>query len=174
MPGETLSGDEWISLGRIVRPHGLRGEFRVNPLSGDPSGFVHYRQVRIADVGVRSVLSARSHKRQAILRVEGCESIDVAETMVGREIFIRRSELPEPPEDEFYWNDLVGCEVRDRKLGVVGTVKGLVDFGAHDNLVVERPGGSEAQVPFVDAMIQGVDLKACRIDVDLPDGLLDV
>lgn len=178
MPNEPrsgeASGDEWISIGTIARPHGLRGEFRVNPVSGDPSGFVHYREVKIADGKVRAVVSARSHKRQAILRVAGCDSIEAVQALIGETISIHRDALPEPDEDEYYWRDLVGCEVVDRTLGVVGTVTALVDFGAHDNLVVARSEDKEAQIPFVDAMVVDVDLDARRIEVDLPEGLLDV
>lgn len=169
-----MSGPRWLRLGTVARPQGLRGEIRVNPDSGDPSVFTSLKRIAWSrggePVGVRG---ARMHKRQAIFRPEGVESIAAAEPLVGREVWVRRDWLPPPEEGTYYWADLVGCRVEAAAGGVVGEVTALEDYGAHAILVVALPGGGEARVPFVEPIVRAVDLAAGRIEIEPPPGLLE-
>jgi 16S rRNA processing protein RimM len=167
--------DAPLPLGKIARVQGLRGEIRINPYSGDPEGFAKLTSLLLDKDGEPvAVKSARAHKSQAVVKLAGIDSIEAAQPLVGREVWATRAMLPAADEDEYYWIDLVGCRVETVAGAEVGTVVRLESLGAHDNLVVERPGKDEAQIPFVDEMVTEVDLTARRIVVDPPEGLLDL
>jgi 16S rRNA processing protein RimM len=164
-----------IRLGKILGTHGLRGDIRIHAFSEDPDIFSELPLVQLDNGAEYKIAAARAHKKQAIVKLAGVETIEAAEKIVGQEVWGKRELFPEPEDDSFYWVDLVGCEVVDGQGESIGIVKSLDSLsGAHDNLVVRRDGGREAMIPFVDEMIREVDLKARRILVELPEGLLDL
>lgn len=169
------AGGKPMPLGKVARVQGLRGEIRINPYSGDPVAFAELTALLLEETGAPvAVKSARAHKGQAIVKLAGIDSIEAAEPLVGREVFATREMLPRTRDDEYYWADLVGCRVYTAAGEEVGTVVRLENIGPHDNLIVERPGRAEAQIPFVEAMLKSVDVKGRRIEVDPPEGLLDL
>ncbi|SCK07830.1 ribosome maturation factor RimM [Vogesella sp. LIG4] len=100
-----------------------------------------------------------------VVKFEGVADRDVAEAMRGMQIGIPRADLPTPPDDEFYWVDLLGLEVVNRDNVVLGKVHNLLETGANDVLVV-RGDAEERLIPFVSDYIVDVDLAAKRITVD--------
>lgn len=163
-----------IRLGKILRVHGLRGEVRIHAFSEDPEIFTELGLVRMDNGTEHKILSARTQKKQAIVKLAGFETIEAAEKIVGQEVWGERKQLPHTDDGSFYWVDLVGCDVVDMQGLSIGKVESLDSLsGAHDNLVVRLTDGREALIPFVDAMVIDVDLNAKRIRVDLPEGLLD-
>lgn len=169
-----MAGPAWVCLGRIVRPHGLRGEVRIDVNSGDPEGFKRLERAALSSGGEPlKILSAMTHKRQAIVRFAGYETIEAAAPLIGREVWAERDWLPKPQAGAYYWVDLAGCKLTDLKGRELGEVTGLENGGAHDNLIVRLPDGREGQVPFVDAMVKTVDLQGRKITVDVPPGLLE-
>lgn len=100
-----------------------------------------------------------------VVKFEGVDDRDVAEAMRGMQIGIPRADLPTPPDDEFYWVDLLGLEVVNRDNVVLGKVHNLLETGANDVLVV-RGDAEERLIPFVSDYIVDVDLAAKRITVD--------
>jgi 16S rRNA processing protein RimM len=163
-----------VRLGRIVKTQGLRGEVRINPFSGDPALLTQVEALDIEGEGSFRVQTARVHKRIAVIKFDGVDSVERAQSLVGREATALREALPAPEEEEFYWHDLVGCGVHDRAEGDVGEVTSVFESGAHATLVVSRPGGKDFYVPFVEAIVTEVDLEGKRLQVDLPPGLMDV
>lgn len=105
---------------------------------------------------------------------EGIDDYETAERIAGMSILARREDLPEEvvlAAEE----DLCGWEVRDERLGCVGRVTDLLESPGQALLEVERPGAEEpALIPLVDAFVLGFDEEARRIEVSLPDGLLDL
>ncbi len=165
-----------VLLGRITKPHGIRGEIKVYPYSGLPENFLAYsRLVLRGGDGLLerswNVEKARVQKRQVLLKLEGCDSRNEAETLVGREVWIQRADLPAIGEDEFYLHDLLGREVVARDGTVYGVVTGMLATGAHDIARVKQ-GGREYLVPLVPEFL--VSVTEGRIVVDLPPGLLEI
>ena len=100
-----------------------------------------------------------------VVKFEEVDDRDIAEAMRGMQIAIPRADLPTPPDDEFYWVDLLGLEVVNRDNVVLGKVLNLLETGANDVLVV-RGETEERLIPFVSDYIVDVDLAANRITVD--------
>lgn len=109
-----------------------------------------------------------------LVTFEGVDSIDVSELLVGCSCLVRRADLPEEALATEA-DTLVGFEVHDARAGFVGTVESVVENPGQFLLSVAREEGAGAVlVPLVDALVTGLDEEARRIDVDLPDGLLEL
>jgi 16S rRNA processing protein RimM len=166
---------EWIEVGRVSRPHGVRGEVRVLPSSDNPERFApasvfYARPDRPGVAGPR----LREQVRLTITTVRGCEDFpivgfrevadrDAAEALVGHVLEIRSNQLPELDEDEFYPFDLIGLEARDEAGTVVGPVTDVLENPAHELLVIatmtDAAGAPvELLVPFVLAAVPTVSV----------------
>lgn len=166
-----------MEVGRVVGPHGVSGKVKVAPFSGDASGLLSATRLRIAggtvnaaaaesDFAVETVHRAGGY---AVFSLEGVGSAREAGLLTGATVFVRREDLPPPGEDEYYWADLVGCEVVDRESGRLGEVVGMTDGPAHDWLVVRR-GEEESFLPLISEFIREVDVAGRRIVAAPPPG----
>jgi 16S rRNA processing protein RimM len=115
-----------------------------------------------------SVASARPHKRHILVLFERLEEHEHA-ALVGAELYAARENVA-LEEDEYFDDDLIGCSVVDATRARIGSVVEVLHYPGQDLLVV---GSQRALIPMVEAFIRNVDLPARRIDVVLPEGLLD-
>jgi 16S rRNA processing protein RimM len=164
-----------LEIANIVGTHGLRGDLKVRPKSGNPDFLLTTQQIclRLAtgetlnlDV-IRQVL----HKGQVLLRLRDYESIDLAEPLVGGQILLAEHLLPDLGDDEYYWGQLEGLQVVDRKQGDIGRVTHLITTAAHDTYVVNGRFG-EVLIPAVLQFVLEVNPEEGVVHVDLPDGLI--
>ncbi|MFO7981990.1 MAG: ribosome maturation factor RimM [Desulfuromonadales bacterium] len=167
--------EELFQVGVVVGIHGLRGDLKVQPLTPESDSLLFAEKVFLGREGREKEdhvpARARRHKGSILLRLEGLEHISKVEGLVGSQVFMRLGDLPELPEDEFYWFQLTGARVFDRRRGEIGEVVDVFTTAAHDILEVQGPFG-EVLIPVVDEMVVEVDLEGRRLDVDLPDGLV--
>ena len=167
--------EELFQLGTVVGTHGLRGDLKVRPLSEDSASLEGAREVvlRYADGSLHSFrpLRATPHKGLWLLRLEGRESIEAVQPLVGCTVLMALRDLPEPADDEFYWHQLQGLKVVDRQLGELGVMTDLLSTAAHDIYVVEGPFG-EVLIPAVAQFVLDIDPEAGLVRVDLPEGLV--
>jgi len=113
------------------------------------------------------------HKGLVVLKFRGVESISQAETLVGCEIQVPRQERLPLPAGEVYVSDLVGCAVFARG-AEVGRIAG-VQFGSGDApLLVVKAGQKEHLLPFAEAYLVKVDLERGRVEMELPEGMLEL
>jgi 16S rRNA processing protein RimM len=108
-----------------------------------------------------------------IAAVDGVADRDAAEALRGVRLYVERSALPPPEEDEFYHADLVGMAAVEADGTPFGRVVAVHDFGAGDSLEIERPEGGTILVPFSRAAVPVVDVAARRLVIDPPEGLFD-
>jgi 16S rRNA processing protein RimM len=105
------------------------------------------------------------HGKSVILRLEGCDDRDQAATLIGTEIGVSRDELPKAEEGHYYWSDLVGLTVIHRDGTELGSIKEILETGAHDVMVVD--GETERLIPFVmNEIVIDVDLDKGQVNVD--------
>lgn len=167
---------EFIEIGRVAGPQGVRGKVRVAMHSGDPAGVLGVRRVWLSGVpaggpGGREyeVVEARRSGGCAVFSLKGVETPEAAKALAGARVSVRRDDLPDLPEDEFYWVDAVGCSVVSETGEPLGEVTGVLPGPAHDWLVVRRDG-EEAYLPVVGAFVRSVDVRARRITASPPEG----
>ena len=164
-------------VGRIGRPHGVRGEVTVEVRTDDPDlRFAPGAVLRTdpPERGPLTVAGRRWHREVLLLAVEGVESREAAEELRNTELHVPVADLPalEDP-DVFYDHQLVGLAAVLPDGEVIGEVTGVRHEGA-ELLVVRRVDGGELLVPFVTAIVPTVDLVGGSLVIDPPEGLLDL
>ena len=167
-----------LVVGRIGKPHGIRGELTVEVRTDAPEIRFAPGSVLVtapARVGPITVEAVRWHSGRLLLRVEGVHDRTAAEGLRGVVLSadVPDDEVPEDPE-EFYDHQLRGLAVRTADGSAVGVVDDVVHLPAQDLLAVKRDGGREVLVPFVAEIVTGIDVDAGTLTVDLPEGLLDL
>ena len=112
-----------------------------------------------------NIVDGRKQGKGLVALLPGFEDREAAVTLVGQQLFVRRDQLPDAAENEYYWSDLEGLEVHTTKGEVLGRVERLMETGANDVLVIR--GSREHLVPFIQGQyVKGVDLDNGLIEVD--------
>jgi 16S rRNA processing protein RimM len=169
--------DDFAVVGRIARTQGHRGDVIVNP----DTDFVETRFRPGAEFFVRRngrvermrVVTMRMHIGRPVLGIEGIGSMTEAEALAGLELRVPTAELEALPDGVFYRHDLVGCRVDTVGGASVGVVTAVEGELAASRLVIAGEGG-EILMPLVQPMCPVIDVKARRIVVAPPPGLLEV
>lgn len=167
-----------VVVGRIGKPHGIRGELTVEVRTDAPDIRFAPGSVLATDparVGPITVEAVRWHSGRLLLRVEGVADRTAAEALRGVVVSsdVPDDEVPDDPE-EFFDHQLRGLQVVTVDGDVLGTVDDVVHLPSQDLLAVARPGGRELLVPFVAEIVPEIDVDAGRVVVALPPGLLDL
>ena len=166
-----------LVVGRVSRPHGIRGEVAVEVRTDDPgqrfaSGCVLATQPEA--LGPLTVTSARPHAGGLIVSFSGVTERDVAQRLRGAWLVIDSVDVPAPDDpDEFHDHQLIGLDVVTVAGRRVGTVADVRHHGQDLLVITTTPGAAETLVPFVAAIVPEVDLEAGRLVIDPPPGLLD-
>jgi 16S rRNA processing protein RimM len=165
--------DNRIQVGVIGRAHGVRGLVRVTSHTADPANLTEYGPLSDA-AGHVYVLRWKSEGVAEVSRmVDGVPvkvtNRAVAEKLTNTKLFIDRSALPPPDEDEFYLADLIGLAVVDPRGVPLGSVSVVHDYGAGASLEIARPGAPPVLLPFTAACVPTVDIAAGRLVAVLPD-----
>jgi 16S rRNA processing protein RimM len=164
--------DELVTIGRVVKPQGRRGEVAVQPFSDDPERFPALRRVFVPapDGGARAVnvTSCWPHKGRYVLKLDGVDSIDEAERYRGIDLRIGEDELAPLPAGSYYHHQLKGLEVVAVDGRVVGRVHDLLETGAAIVLVIRGDQG-ETLIPLADAFVTAVDVQGGRMVVRVPE-----
>jgi 16S rRNA processing protein RimM len=165
-----------VVVGRIGRPHGIRGQVTVETRTDEPDERFAPGAVLSVDGSVHELIVDRTHWHSGRLLVSfrGIDDRSAAEGVRGLLLHVERDEaqIPEEP-DEYYDSNLEGCDVVLRDGTAIGTVSEVVHLPAQDLLAVRTPDDRDVLVPFVSAIVPEVDVIARRIVIDPPLGLLD-
>ena len=172
------------TIGRVIRPHGNRGHVIVAPetdFGAERFAIGARLQTRRADrFEELTVVASRQQAGRWIVGFEGFGSINDAETLRGCEFRIPDEQLRVLADGSYYLHDLAGCEVRTASGGVVGTVARVDDLAGMPTLVVVQPGAAdeptrdEVLVPFSEAFCRRVDVAEKVIEIDPPEGLVEL
>ena len=180
--------DDAIEVARIGEAWGVKGWFRVIPFAADPQAIFSSRRwylkpppdttatpaaKRMAIPELLKISGAKSHGDGAVAQAQGVEARVDAQALRGARVFVARSSFPTESSDEYYWVDLIGLQVLNRKGEPLGTVLGLLDTGPQSVLRIGAPLLSDAAaatperlIPFVAAYVDEVSLAQRRITVD--------
>lgn len=159
-----------VVLGRLADPYGIRGWIRVHPYGDDPLAWAGMPAWWVGSDGgpwrETGLVSLKAHGGGLVVLLEGVSDRTAAEALKGMLVAAPREALPATGVDEFYWADLVGLDVVNGDGERLGRVAGLIETGANDVLRVVAEDGSERLLPFVAAVVQGVEKEAGRIRVE--------
>ena len=181
-PEDGVAQGEFITIARVVKPQGRVGEVSAELFTDFPERFAERRHLfALATTGNRRELELEDfwpHKGRMILKFAGIDSIDDAASLAGAEIQIPREQRAPLEEGSFYVSDLVGCRVfaseGSAEVRELGPVTDVV-FGAGEAPLLQvREAAREFLIPFVESYTKRVDLDARRIELVLPEGMLEL
>lgn len=162
-----------MTVGRILRPHGVRGEMRMEILTGYPE---RLRLHRVFYLGPQArpypVEAVRFHQGAALIKLAGCDDRNTAETLRGLLVQIPLEDAVPLEEGEYYYFQVVGVEVFTDGGELLGRVVDVLDTGANDVYVVRGPRG-EILIPAVEDVVRELDLTARRMVIVPLPGLLE-
>jgi len=172
-----MDWDAMVLVGRIARPHGVRGQVIVNP----ETDFVEDRFVSGATMWTRSdrgdesltITEARVQNGRPVIGFAGFSSIEDVERLAGLELRVPEDTLQSLGEGIYYQHQLVGCEVQTVGGARIGVVT-RVDGGAGGSLLAVKGVRGEVLIPFAHHICVEIDVAAGRIRIDPPDGLLEL
>jgi 16S rRNA processing protein RimM len=163
---------EWLELGRIRRPFGVKGWLHVESFTDPFEALLEYRQWRLRSASgaaaVRSVAEGRLHGSELVVHLEGIEDREAAQALVGAVIEVARAELPPTKAREYYRADLLGLAVSNREGVDLGVLAHFVEAANGATMVIKQPPSAEYWVPATPEYLWHVDLAAGRIIVDWP------
>lgn len=173
-PTRRRPAPQFLAVGRVLRPHGVRGELLVEVAPDSVALFAPRRNVYLGPRHRRfEVRWLRPHRRQYLLALERCVDRKAAERWRGVEIHVRLSELEPLPPGVFYDWQLIGLEVRSVSGEALGRLVEILRTGANDVYLVRGGSGDEILLPAIDSVVLDIDLEAGRMRVQLPPGLRD-
>lgn len=166
-----------VTVGRIGRPHGIRGDVVVGVRTDEPE-LRFARGSRLdtdpAEVGPLTVAGSKWHSGELLVRFEGVSDRDAAAELRGTWLTVDSATIaPLEDPDEFRDGDLVGLSVRTVDGTPVGTVDDVLHSG-QDVLVIKSADGREVMVPFVKPLVPDVDIPGGTLTINPPDGLLNL
>ena len=169
------NGTDLMVLGKLTSVHGLKGYVKVQSFEDSDSDTLFCAG---ASVLIRiphkyekwhKIIKANAHKKGLLVLLKGINR-EAAEALVGGELCLKRSDMPELEPGTFYWEDLIGLAVEDVNKGYLGKIDSIIPTGSNDVYVV-KDGKSETLVPALPWVVLSVDLTDGKMLVDLPEGL---
>jgi 16S rRNA processing protein RimM len=170
---------EWLELGRIGAPYGIKGWVHVQSFTSPPEKLLKYRTWTLttardgaapdlAAVPARKVVEGRTQGSGIVARLEGVEDRDRAVLLQGSVISVARSAMPKLRRREFYQADLIGLSVANLEGAGLGRVTHFVQTPGGDVMVIRGDSGQEHWVPATKEHLAKVDLTAGQVVVDWP------
>ena len=159
--------NEYLLIGEVLRPQGVRGEAKIRPYAANPEDFRRWTTLDLQTGGAYAPIGcacSRVHDGFVYATLEGCANPDDVEKLRGRKLFIDRAHANALEEDEVYICDLIGCEAVDEAGTVVGTLTDVLQHGPVDVYVFRTACGT-MMAPALKAVFPRVDVTARRMDV---------
>ncbi|HAA02915.1 MAG TPA: 16S rRNA processing protein RimM [Syntrophobacteraceae bacterium] len=171
-----MADPRWVMVGKIGRAHGTGGVVRVS-VSGETlatlvPGDHLYLRLPPGEVRTLTLEEIRSHQRMWLVRFAGITTREMVETLKGKELYLPEDQLPRLEEGEYYHYQLIGLEVQTTDGGFLGVLRQIMSTGSNDVYVVANDD-QEVLIPAIEEVIRSIDLRNGRMQVALPEGLID-
>lgn len=154
--------EELFKVGKVGKTHGLKGEFKVIPMTQDVNNYKRYESVIIKGEE-RKIESVKFQKDRVILKLEGINSIEEAETFKNQIIEVPRDKEPNLEEDEFYVRDLIGIHVFDTLGNDLGEIYDIIETKNNDVYWIRKP--KELLIPVLKDIVLDIDLDKEKITI---------
>jgi 16S rRNA processing protein RimM len=166
--------EKQVCVGVVTGPQGVTGAVRIKSFTARPEDVAGYGPLA-DESGIRRLELRLLGVAKGVLigRLSGVDDRNRAEALRGLRLYLPRSALPPPEDEEYYHADLIGLAVLLKDGTPIGRVRAVHDFGAGDTLEIERSGAPPAMVPFTRAVVPKIEIEAGRLVVDPPPGLLN-
>ena len=169
--------ENYFNVGKVVNTHGVRGEVRIISTTDfderfAPGHTLYFFNDQQSEPVVLTVHSHRKHKQFDLLTFEDRDSINDVEWMKGGYLKVAAEDQQDLDDDEFYYHEIIGCEVYLTDDTYIGHVKEILSPGANDVWVVQRHGLRDALIPYIEQIVKQVNVKDKKIIIENMEGLL--
>ncbi|CUB25190.1 MULTISPECIES: ribosome maturation factor RimM [Bacillus] len=171
--------NRWFNVGKIVNTHGIKGEVRVISKTDfaeeryKPGNTLYLFAEGAAEPVKVTVSAHRLHKQFHLLQFKEMPSLNEVEHLRNMVIKVPEEDLGELEEDEFYFHEIIGCEVVSEDGELIGTVKEILTPGANDVWVVARKGKKDALIPYIASVVKDININEKKIKIHVMEGLID-
>jgi 16S rRNA processing protein RimM len=168
--------EELLSIGKILKPHGIRGEVKVLPLTDFPRRFDRLSHIQVLTADHRlldlTIQKVRYYKNFVYLKFKEYTSVDQVKGLRGGLLKIKRSEAVELPEGQYLYFDIIGLSVRTEAGEELGVVEDIFSTGGNDVYVVKSQKNKEYLIPATTEIIKKIDLVEKVLIIHPLEGLL--
>ena len=172
-----MSTEQYLTAGKIITTHGLKGEVKVYPSTDSPEDFKKLKEVIVKKgdrTGVHKHERAARFKNVLIVKLSGINDVDTARTLVDAVILAGRDQFKELHKDQYYEADLIGMSVSDERYGELGVLTDVLHTGANDVYSIRLKDGRELLLPAIHSCILEVDVEGRSMKVHVLDGLMEL
>ena len=162
---------DWIPVGRVTRTHGLKGELKFFPADQDDLVVQKDQQIRLGETTFK-IKSVRGVKSPFIVKFEGVDSIEAAQSLSGQEVLVAKEDFESLPEGEYYRFEIEGLKAFDDTGKYYGVIEEIIATGSNDVYVV-RGDGKEWLVPMIDSVVQNIDMGEGKLIFHCVEGLFE-
>jgi 16S rRNA processing protein RimM len=162
---------EFLIVGRILAPWGIRGEVKVEVVTDFPERFAPHKIVYL-NARQLEIENCRPHKPHLVVKLATIDSVEDAEKLRGQDLTIPRSELYPLPEGQYYAFQLIGLDVVTTAGRKLGKITDIMTTASNDVYIVEGKRG-EILIPAIEDVVKSIDLKKGRMVIEAIEGLLD-
>lgn len=163
-----MSKTDFITIGKIIAPHGVRGDVRIYPITDFPDRFLDMDECYI-DKKKFTITSARFHKQFVLMTFEGIKDRNAAELLVQKEVQVKHEDLVPLPEGRYYIFDIIGLTVYDTENNELGILSDVLQPGSNDVYVVDQEDGKQLLLPAIKDVIIQVDIENKKMVVNPPE-----
>lgn len=175
---------DYLTIGTIINVHGVVGEVKISPTTDDIKRFKKLKSAFLCPpensltAGERKEIKIEHVKflqdRFVILKIEGIDDRDVANTLRGYEIVVDRASAVKLPEDTYFIGDLIGCNVIEEDGNSLGKIDDVFTAGGADVYSISDDKGNSIMVPAIADVVLNVDISAGKVTVRLLPGLKEI
>ena len=162
---------DWIPVGRVTRTHGLKGELKFFPADQGDLVVQNDQQIRLGETTFK-IKSVRGVKSPFIVKFEGVDSIEAAQSLSGQEVLVAKEDFESLPEGEYYRFEIEGLKAFDDTGKYYGVIEEIIATGSNDVYVV-RGDGKEWLVPMIDSVVQNIDMEEGKLIFHCVEGLFE-
>jgi len=163
---------EFIDVAQVINTHGLKGEIKIYPRTDSSEFFEEINGVYLHDKTYYKITSVKYHKNTVILKLKGINTIEEAEKLRSKILYVPKSHFDNLPEGTYLIADIIGLEVFEDDI-FLGIIKDIIQTGSNDVYIVEKEGENPLLIPALKNVILNIDTKKGCMNVKLPEGLLD-
>lgn len=166
--------EDWIVIGRVLKPHGLKGEIKVHLLTDYPERFEKGKRVTLKDIEPLPylILDSRIEGDFAFLKLERIESIEDTAGLLGKEFIISADQLIQPGEDSYYPFQIIGLDVFTEENQHIGILSEIY-MNPNQSIYEIKSGKKEHLIPATKNFIKKIDLVGKKIIVHVIEGMLE-
>ena len=167
---------DFLQVGKIVNTHALQGEVKVVSNSDFKEDRFKKGSTLVIDFNGEHVevvvATHRVHKGADLLKFKHLNSINDVEKYKGCALLVSTDDLEELEENEFYYFEIIGCEVVTTDGEKIGEISEILETGANDVWVVKRQGQKDALIPYIEDVVKDVDIDTKTVTIQVLEGLL--